>query len=197
MGAYSPAPVVTPAVERRIVDEIIRPTLAGMAAEGAPFIGFLYAGLMISRDGVPKVIEFNVRFGDPETQPIMMRLESDLAELALAAIEHRLGEAQARWDPRSAIGVVIAARGYPARPSTGDTIEGLEAAAGPDVKVFHAGTREENGAIVSAGGRVLTVCALGENLSVARNRAYAEARRIRIEGAFYRRDIGHRALRIG
>jgi phosphoribosylamine--glycine ligase len=197
MGAYSPAPVVTAAVERRILDEIIEPTLAGMAAEGAPFTGFLYAGLMIDRDGAPKVIEFNVRFGDPETQPIMMRLASDLAELALAAIDRRLDGMQARWDPRPAIGVVIAAHGYPAKPRTGDAIEGLEAAVGPDVKVFHAGTREDNGQIVSAGGRVLTVCALGDDLAAARDRAYAAARRIRIPGAFYRRDIGHRALRGG
>jgi len=197
MCAYSPAPVVTAAVERRIVDEIIQPTLAAMVAEGAPFTGFLYAGLMIDRTGAPKVIEFNVRFGDPETQPIMMRLASDLAELALAAIERRLDGLEVRWDPRPAIGVVIAAHGYPAKPRTGDAIEGLDAAVGRDVKVFHAGTREENGEIVSAGGRVLTVCALGDDLAAARDRAYTAARRIRISGAFYRRDIGHRALRGG
>ena len=197
MGAYSPAPVVTAAVERRIVDEIIRPTLAAMVAEGAPFTGFLYAGLMIDRAGAPKVIEFNVRFGDPETQPIMMRLASDLAELALAAIDRRLDGLEVRWDPRPAIGVVIAAHGYPAKPRTGDAIAGLDAALGRDVKVFHAGSREENGEIVSAGGRILTVCALGDDLAAARDRAYEAARRIRISGAFYRRDIGHRALRGG
>ena len=195
MGAYSPAPVVTADVERRILDEVIRPTLAGMAAEGAPFTGFLYAGLMIGRDGAPKVIEFNVRFGDPETQPIMMRLDSDLANLVLAALEKRLEGKSVRWDPRPAIGVVIAAHGYPAKVRTGDVIEGLDVEPVADVKVFHAGTREENGNAVSAGGRVLTVCALGRDLAEARDRAYAAARGIRLDGAFYRRDIGHRALR--
>ncbi|HJT98608.1 MAG TPA: phosphoribosylamine--glycine ligase [Rhodanobacteraceae bacterium] len=196
MGAYSPAPVVTPDVERRIVDEIIRPTLDGMAAEGAPFTGFLYAGLMIGRDGAPRVIEFNVRFGDPETQPIMLRLESDLAALVMSALDGKLANESVRWDPRPAIGVVIAAHGYPAKVRTGDAIEGLaDADAGEDVKVFHAGTREENGRVVSAGGRVLTVCALGGDLAEARDRAYAAARRIRLDGAFFRRDIGHRALR--
>ena len=195
MGAYSPAPVVTADVERRILDEVIRPTLAGMTAEGAPFTGFLYAGLMIGRDGAPKVIEFNVRFGDPETQPIMMRLDSDLANLVLAALEKRLEGKSVRWDPRPAIGVVIAAHGYPAKVRTGDVIEGLDVESVADVKVFHAGTREENGNAVSAGGRVLTVCALGRDLAEARDRAYAAARGIRLDGAFYRRDIGHRALR--
>ena len=197
MGAYSPAPVVTKAVDQRIVDEVIRPTLAGMAVEGAPFTGFLYAGLMIGRDGAPKVIEFNVRFGDPETQPIMLRLDSDLAELVLAALDGDLGGRSVRWDPRPAIGVVIAAHGYPGKVRGGDPISGLDAAVGNDVKVFHAGTRIESGNVVSAGGRVLTVCALGDDLSVARDRAYEAARRIRLEGSFYRRDIGHRALRSG
>jgi len=150
---------------------------------------------MIGRDGAPKVIEFNVRLGDPETQPILMRLESDLADLAEAAIEGRLDAHAARWDPRPAIGVVVAAHGYPAKVRTGDTIEGLDADGGRDVKVFHAGTREQDGNVVTAGGRVLTVCALGDDLGVARDRAYAAARNIRIDGAFYRRDIGHRALR--
>jgi phosphoribosylamine--glycine ligase len=195
MGAYSPAPVVTPDVERRILDEVIRPTLEGMAAEGAPFTGFLYAGLMIGRDGAPKVIEFNVRFGDPETQPIMLRLESDLAELALAALDGGLQGKSVRWDPRPAIGIVVAASGYPAKVRTGDPIEGLDADFGEDVKVFHAGTREENGSVVSAGGRVLTVCAIGNDLTQARDRAYAAARRIKLEGSFFRRDIAHRALR--
>jgi phosphoribosylamine--glycine ligase len=195
MGAYSPAPVVTPDVERRILDEVIRPTLEGMAAEGAPFTGFLYAGLMIGRDGAPKVIEFNVRFGDPETQPIMLRLESDLPELVLAALDGALEGKSARWDPRPAIGVVVAASGYPAKVRTGDPIEGLDAPFGEGVKVFHAGTREENGKALSAGGRVLTVCAIGEDLEAARDRAYAAVRKIRLEGSFFRRDIGHRALR--
>jgi phosphoribosylamine--glycine ligase len=197
MGAYSPAPVVTKAVDQRIVDEVIRPTLDGMAAEGAPFTGFLYAGLMIGRDGAPKVIEFNVRFGDPETQPIMMRLESDLAELVLAALDGALGGRVVRWDARPAIGVVIAAHGYPGKVRSGDAISGLDASFGEGVKVFHAGTRDDNGNVVSAGGRVLTVCAIGDDLGVARDRAYAAARRIRLDGAFYRRDIAHRALRSG
>jgi phosphoribosylamine---glycine ligase len=195
MGAYSPAPVVTPAIDRRIVDEVIAPTLAGMKAEGAPFVGFLYAGLMIGRDGAPKVIEFNVRFGDPETQPIMLRLKSDLATLALATLDGTLANETAEWDPRPAIGVVVAADGYPAKPRTGDAIDGLDAMLEEGVKIFHAGTRDEDGRVVSAGGRVLTVCAIGDDLGVARERAYAAARRIRIDGAFYRRDIGHRALR--
>ncbi len=195
MGAYSPAPVVTADVERRILDEVIRPTLEGMAAEGAPFTGFLYAGLMIDRDGAPKVIEFNVRFGDPETQPIMLRLESDLPELVLAALDGALEGKRVRWDPRPAIGVVVAASGYPSKVRTGDAIDGLDAEFGDGVKVFHAGTRDENGKVVSAGGRVLTVCAIGDDLEQARDRAYAAARRIKLEGSFFRRDIAHRALR--
>ncbi|HNR92295.1 MAG TPA: phosphoribosylamine--glycine ligase [Dokdonella sp.] len=194
MGAYSPAPVVTPEVERRILDEIINPTLAGMAAEGAPFIGFLYAGLMIGRDGAPKVIEFNVRFGDPETQPILLRLRSDLVELVEAALQGRLDRVDAQWDPRPAIGVVIAAQGYPGKVRTGDPIDGLDAPPGADTKLFHAGTRVSDGKVLSAGGRVLTACALGDDIAQARERAYALARSIRFEGCFFRRDIGHRAL---
>jgi phosphoribosylamine--glycine ligase len=195
MGAYSPAPVVTPEVERRILREVIEPTLAGMAAEGAPFIGFLYAGLMIGKDGAPKVIEFNVRFGDPETQPIMLRLRSDLFDLIEAALDGRLDQAQATWDPRPAIGVVLAAGGYPGKVRSGDAIAGLDAVAGADVKVFHAGTRlDAAGHVVTAGGRVLTVCALGDDLAAARDRAYAAARAIRFDGMFMRRDIAHRAL---
>jgi phosphoribosylamine--glycine ligase len=195
MGAYSPAPVVTPEVERRILREVIEPTLAGMAAEGAPFIGFLYAGLMIDKDGAPKVIEFNVRFGDPETQPIMLRLRSDLFDLIEAALDGRLDQVQATWDPRPAIGVVLAAGGYPGKVRNGDAIAGLDAVAGSDVKVFHAGTRlDAAGHVVTAGGRVLTVCALGDDLAAARDRAYAAARAIRFDGMFMRRDIAHRAL---
>ncbi|HET7360046.1 MAG TPA: phosphoribosylamine--glycine ligase [Rhodanobacteraceae bacterium] len=196
MGAYSPAPVVTPAVEQRILREVIEPTLAGMAAEGAPFIGFLYAGLMIGRDGAPKVIEFNVRLGDPETQPIMLRLRSDLFELIEAALDGRLDQVEAEWDPRPAIGVVLAAGGYPGKVRGDDVIDGLDAAsAGAGVKVFHAGTRLDTaGHVVTAGGRVLTVCALGDDLAAARDRAYAAARAIRFDGAFFRRDIAHRAL---
>ncbi|MBN8481457.1 MAG: phosphoribosylamine--glycine ligase [Xanthomonadales bacterium] len=194
MGAYSPAPVVTPAVEQRILDEVIHPTLAGMAAEGAPFIGFLYAGLMIDRDGAPKVIEFNVRFGDPETQPIMLRLQSDLVDLIEAALQGRLDRVSAQWDPRPAIGVVLAAHGYPGKVRTGDAIGGLDTAATADAKLFHAGTRIADGRAVSAGGRVLTACALGADIAEARERAYALARAVHFDGGFYRRDIGHRAL---
>ena len=196
MGAYSPAPVVTPAIERRILDEVIRPTIAGMAAEGAPFGGFLYAGLMIDASGAPKVIEFNTRLGDPETQPIMLRLRSDLVELVDAALDGRLDACRAEWDARPALGVVVAADGYPGRVRGGDVIHGLEQEAGADAKVFHAGTRlDAHGQMVTAGGRVLTVCALGEDLAAARERAYAIVRGIRFEGAFHRRDIAHRALR--
>jgi len=195
MGAYSPAPVVTREVERRILREVIEPTLRGMAAEGAPFIGFLYAGLMIDENGAPKVIEFNVRFGDPETQPIMLRLKSDLADLVEAALDGKLDRAQAEWDLRASLGVVIAANGYPGKVKTGDVISGLDTDFGRDVKVFQAGTRlDERRNATTAGGRVLTVCALGDDLRQARDRAYAATERIRFDGAFYRRDIGHRAL---
>ena len=195
MGAYSPAPVVTPEVEQRILREVIEPTLHGMAAEGAPFIGFLYAGLMIDKAGSPKVIEFNVRFGDPETQPIMLRLKSDLVELIDAALDGRLAQTQARWDVRPAIGVVMAAGGYPGKVRSGDLIEGLDAVSHSDSKVFHAGTRlDDQGRAVTAGGRVLTVCALGKDIAAAREQAYAAVRRIHYEGAFSRRDIAYRAL---
>ena len=195
MGAYSPAPVVTPEVERRICEEVIEPTLRGMAAEGAPFTGFLYAGLMIDRTGAPKVIEFNVRFGDPETQPIMQRLQSDFAALVEAALDEKLDRAQAQWDPRPSLGVVIAAQGYPGKPKTGDVISGLDAAFDAGVKVFHAGTKlDGDGNVITAGGRVLCACAQGDDLSQARNRAYAAVDRIHFEGAFCRRDIGYRAL---
>ncbi|MGN6519254.1 MAG: phosphoribosylamine--glycine ligase [Dokdonella sp.] len=195
MGAYSPAPVVTPEVERRVLEEIIRPTIASMAAEGAPFIGFLYAGLMIDRHGAPKVIEFNARLGDPETQPIMLRLKSDLVDLVEDALDGRLDSARANWDPRPALGVVVAAAGYPGKVRGGDVIDGLDVADGSDVKVFHAGTALADGRVVTAGGRVLAVCAVGEDLGIARARAYERVRTIRFDGAFCRRDIGHRALR--
>jgi phosphoribosylamine--glycine ligase len=198
MGAYSPAPVVTAEVEQRILKEVIEPTLRGMAADGAPFIGFLYAGLMIDPQGAPKVIEFNVRFGDPETQPILMRLKSDLVDLIDAALDGRLATTTARWDARPAIGVVMAAGGYPARVRLGDAISGLDSPADRDVKVFHAGTRlDEAGRVVTAGGRVLTVCALGTDIGAARESAYAAISAIRYEGAFCRRDIAHRALHRG
>ncbi|MEO7326090.1 MAG: phosphoribosylamine--glycine ligase [Dokdonella sp.] len=195
MGAYSPAPVVTPAVEQRILDEVIHPTIAGMAAEGAPFGGFLYAGLMIDAHGAPKVIEFNARLGDPETQPIMLRLKSDLVDLVEAALDGALDVKKAEWDARPAIGVVVAAGGYPGKIRSGDVIEGLAADTGADTKVFHAGTRvDAAGHVVTAGGRVLAVCALGDDLAAARGRAYAVVQTIRFNGAFSRRDIGHRAL---
>ncbi len=195
MGAYSPAPVVTPEVERRIRAEIIEPALRGMAEEGAPFTGFLYAGLMIDKTGAPKVIEFNVRFGDPETQPIMQRLQSDFAALVEAALDGQLDRVEAAWDPRPSLGVVIAAHGYPGKPKTGDAIAGLDAHHDANVKIFHAGTKPgSDGGVITAGGRVLCVCALGEDLAQARDRAYAAAGRIRFDGAFYRRDIGYRAL---
>ena len=195
MGAYSPAPVVTPDVERRIREEVIEPTLRGMAAEDAPFTGFLYAGLMIDKTGAPKVIEFNVRFGDPETQPVMQRLRSDFVELIEAALDEKLDRVEAKWDPRPSLGVVIAAQGYPGKPKTGDVIAGLDAASDADVKIFHAGTRlDGDGNVVTAGGRVLCACALGNDLSQARDRAYAAVDRVHFDGAFCRRDIGHRAL---
>src|SRR5574337_358949 len=195
MGAYSPAPVVTPEVERRIRAEVIEPALRGMAAEGAPFTGFLYAGLMIDKSGAPKVIEFNVRFGDPETQPVMQRLRSDFVDLVEAGLDGKLDRVEARWDPRPSLGVVIAAHGYPASPKKGDEITGLDADFGADTKVFQAGTAlEADGGIVTAGGRVLCVCALGDDLSQARDRAYAAVDGIHFDGAFFRHDIGHRAL---
>jgi len=195
MGAYSPAPVVTPEVEQRILKQVIEPTLHGMASEGAPFIGFLYAGLMIDKAGNPKVIEFNVRFGDPETQPIMLRLKSDLVELIEAALDGELHHTRIHWDPRPSLGVVMAAGGYPGKVKGGDVIEGLDAPLAPEAKVFHAGTAlDAQGRVVTAGGRVLTVCALGKDIATARENAYAAAAKIRFDGAFYRRDIAHRAL---
>jgi len=195
MGAYSPAPVVTPEVERRIREEIIEPTLRGMAIERAPFTGFLYAGLMIDKSGAPKVIEFNVRFGDPETQPIMQRLQSDFVALVEAALDGQLDHVEARWDPRPSLGVVIAADGYPGKVKTGDVVSGLDADFGADAKVFQAGTKlDHDGNVVTAGGRVLCVCALGDDLPQARDRAYAAVEHIHFDGAFHRRDIGHRAL---
>ena len=194
MGAYSPAPVVTPDVHARIMREVVEPTVAGMAADGIPFTGFLYAGLMIDASGAPKVIEFNVRFGDPETQPVMLRLQSDLLDLVEAAIDGRLHEVQAQWDPRPSLGVVIAARPYPESPVTGEAISGLDAVPA-DVKVFHAGTAlDADGKVVSAGGRVLCVTALGDSVADAQRRAYTGVDAIRWEHAFCRRDIGWRAI---
>ncbi len=194
MGAYSPAPVITAEIHRRILDQIIYPTVEGMAGEGTPYTGFLYAGLMITPEGQPKVLEFNCRLGDPETQPLMMRLRSDLAQLCLAGAEGELAGLGTEWDARTALGVVMAAEGYPGRVRTGDVIEGLPAGELDDVKVFHAGTRLENGKVVTAGGRVLCVCALGETVAEAQSRAYAWVKRIHWPGVHYRRDIGWRAV---
>ena len=194
MGAYSPAPVVTPEVHERVMREVIKPTLVGMAAEGLPYTGFLYAGLMIDDEGSPRVVEFNCRLGDPETQPILMRLKSDLADLVEAALAGTLDQSKAEWDPRFALGVVLAAAGYPDSPRKGDPISGLPTSALEDAHVFHAGTAERDGQVVTAGGRVLCVTALGDDVHAAQRRAYEVAAAIRFDGCQYRRDIGHRAL---
>lgn len=194
MGAYSPAPIVTPRVHARVMREIIMPAVQGMAHDGMPYVGFLYAGLMIDRDGNPKTLEFNCRLGDPETQPIMLRLKSDLLELVERAIEGRLENAEVEWDRRPALGVVLAARGYPEEPRKGDAIEGLPKPT-PECRVFHAGTRLENGRVLTNGGRVLCVTALGDSLRIARSRAYEAAETIRFDGMQYRRDIGERAMK--
>ncbi len=194
MGAYSPAPVVTPALHARILRDVIEPTLRGLAAEGIPYTGFLYAGLMIAADGTPNVLEFNCRLGDPETQPILMRLRSDLSELCTAALAHRLADVRADWDPRAALGVVLAAGGYPEAARKGDRITGLDAAARLPGKVFHAATRLVDGAVVTDGGRVLCAVGLGETVAAARDDAYALAGAIHWESMQFRRDIGHRAI---
>ena len=194
MGAYSPAPVVTDAVHARVMDEVVKPTVAGMIADGIPFTGFLYAGLMIDAAGAPKVIEFNVRFGDPETQPVMLRLQSDLVELVEAAIDGRLHETQAQWDRRPSLGVVMAASPYPDTPITGDVISGLDAVPA-HAKVFHAGTAlDAQGRVLSAGGRVLCVAALGGSVSEAQRNAYAGVDAIHWNHEFHRGDIGWRAI---
>jgi len=193
MGAYSPAPVVTPDVHHRVMSEIINPTVKGMAAEGMPYTGFLYAGLMIAADGAPRVVEFNCRLGDPETQPIMMRLKTDLLTLVDHAIDGTLDVAEAHWDRRAALGVVIAAAGYPDTPRKGDEINFLPKNA-DDVHVFHAGTAERDGKVTTNGGRVMCVTALGDKVKIAAVRAYEVADRIRFDGMQYRRDIGHRAF---
>ena len=194
MGAYSPAPVVTPAIHQQILDEVIRPVVRGMAEEGHPYTGFLYAGLMIDAAGTPRVLEFNCRMGDPETQPILMRLQSDLVDLLQAAVNGQLDRVEARWDPRAALGVVLAAGGYPGDYRKGDVIHGLEAPPTDDARVFHAGTALQDGRVVTAGGRVLCAVGLGERVADARDRAYALARGIHWPDAFYRNDIGHRAV---
>lgn len=195
MGAYSPAPVVTPAVEQRIMDEVILPTVRGMAAEGRPYTGFLYAGLMISSQGAPKVIEYNCRFGDPETQPILLRLKSDLVSLCLAATQGQLVAQNCDWDTRAAVGVVMAAGGYPDAYRKGDVIEGLDGAEAVGCKVFHAGTAlRDDGRVMTSGGRVLCVTALGARVTVAREHAYEGVAAIDWPEALYRRDIAHRAV---
>ncbi|AAM35400.1 phosphoribosylamine--glycine ligase [Xanthomonas citri pv. citri] len=194
MGAYSPAPVVTPEVHARVMREVVEPTVQGMIADGVPFTGFLYAGLMIDAHGAPKVIEFNVRFGDPETQPVMLRLQSDLVDLLEAAIDGKLDGAHAQWDPRPSLGVVIAARPYPDTPVTGEVIAGLDAVPA-SAKVFHAGTAlNAAGEVVSAGGRVLCVAALGDSVQDAQRTAYAGLKPIHWSSAFQRSDIGWRAI---
>jgi phosphoribosylamine---glycine ligase len=193
MGAYSPAPVVTPEVHARVMREVILPTIHGMAADGIPYTGFLYAGLMISGDGELKVLEFNCRMGDPETQPIMMRLKSDLTVLLDAAIDGKLDSVEAEWDPRVALGVVLAAANYPEDPRKGDVITGLPPA-GDDFHVFHAGTALRDKDVVTSGGRVLCVTALGHNTRTAQKRAYEIVDQIRFDGMQHRRDIGHRAV---
>ena len=199
MGAYSPAPVVTPAVHARAMREIILPTLRGMAAEGIPYTGFLYAGLMIDAAGQPRALEFNCRLGDPETQPILMRLKSDLLEVLLAATEPaaqgQLDQIELQWDRRTALGVVLAAQGYPIRPRQGDPISGLPQVGSEEAMVFHAGTSLQQGRLLSSGGRVLCVTGLADNLLQAQQRVYGIIRGIELDGMQYRRDIGHRALK--
>jgi phosphoribosylamine--glycine ligase len=194
MGAYSPAPVVTPALHERIMRDVIHPTLAGLAAEGMPYTGFLYAGIMIAKDGTPNVLEFNCRFGDPETQPVLSRLKSDLLTLCEAALAGDLDGVRADWDPRAALGVVLAAAGYPDDPRTGDAIAGLDVAARLPGKVFHAATRAEGGGVVTAGGRVLCAVGLGNGVTAAQKAAYALVDTIHWDGMQCRRDIGWRAL---
>jgi phosphoribosylamine--glycine ligase len=194
MGAYSPAPLVDRAMHEKIMSQVIVPTVHGLSREGIDYQGFLYAGLMIDSDGTPQVLEFNCRFGDPETQPIMMRLESDLVELIEAAISGRVDETPVRWDPRASLGVVMAAGGYPFEYEKGHVVEGLGDDFGDHTHVFHAGTSLRDGRVVTSGGRVLCVTALGNNVLAASERAYKACGKIHWPGAFYRKDIGHRAI---
>jgi phosphoribosylamine--glycine ligase len=194
MGAYSPAPVITADLHDRIMAEVIRPTVDGMKMEGRTYTGFLYAGLMISPDGKIRVLEYNCRFGDPETQPIMMRLQSDLSELCLLALAGKLDQATVIWDKRSALGIVAAAGGYPDTPRKGDIISGLDSQFGADVKVFHAGTTIRDNKVITAGGRVLCITALGETVTQAQQAALTAIRKIAWDGMFYRDDIGYRAI---
>jgi phosphoribosylamine--glycine ligase len=194
MGAYSPAPVVTAEIHQRVMDEVIYPTVRGMAAEGHPFSGFLYAGLMIDAAGTSKVLEYNVRFGDPETQPIMLRMKSDLVELCLAAVDGQLDQHQTEWDERCSLGVVLAAGGYPDSYQKGDVISGLDGLDNADRKVFHAGTAEQDGQVVTNGGRVLCACALGKNVAEAQQAAYELVKQISWNRMYYRTDIGFKAI---
>jgi phosphoribosylamine--glycine ligase len=194
MGAYSPAPVVTPEINARIMREVIEPTVRGMAEEGHPYTGFLYAGVMITADGTPKVLEYNCRFGDPETQPIVLRLRSDLVDLCLAALDQRLDQIQADWDRRAALCVVMAAEGYPEGYRKGEIVSGLPDHEQEGIKVFHAGTAIKDGQVVTNGGRVLCATALGDSVSEAQDRAYELVKQIRWNGVYYRTDIGYRAV---
>ena len=194
MGAYSPAPVVTPELHERIMQEVIRPTVAGMAADGIPYTGFLYAGIMIAADGTPNVLEYNCRFGDPETQPIMLRLQSNLADLCLAALDQRLDQVTANWDQRAALGVVLAAGGYPDSYSKHHVISGLDSCDSDTCKIFHAGTEQKDKQIVTSGGRVLCVTVLGDDVTQAQQAAYAAIENIAWDGMFCRTDIGYRAI---
>jgi phosphoribosylamine--glycine ligase len=197
MGAYSPAPVVTPAMHARLMREVIDPTVQGMAAEGIPYSGFLYAGVMIDDRGQPSVLEFNCRMGDPETQPIIARLKTDLVDILEHAIDGTLDRVEAQWDRRTALGVVLAASGYPEAPRTGDVIRGLDAIDGtthPEVRVFHAGTATSGSGIVTSGGRVMCVTALGDSVKQAQRAAYVAIGAISFDGMQYRKDIGHRAV---
>jgi phosphoribosylamine--glycine ligase len=194
MGAYSPAPVLDESMHEKAMRQVIEPTIRGLSDDGAPFTGFLYAGLMISPEGDIGVLEFNVRFGDPETQPVMMRLQSDLIELCMAAVEGRLNEVTAKWDPRPALGVVLAAEGYPEEYAKGEVITGLDSGFDPSVKVFHAGTTSNNGDVLTSGGRVLCVTALGDSVSAAQQSAYKAVEKIKWNGVYCRSDIGYRAI---
>jgi phosphoribosylamine--glycine ligase len=196
MGAYSPAPIVTPQLHARVLREIIMPTINGMAADGITYTGFLYAGLMIAPDGTPRTLEFNCRMGDPETQPIMLRMKTDLVALVEHAIDGRLDQIDVEWDRRTALGVVMAAAGYPDDPRKGDAIEALPAD-GDDCVTFHAGTTVKDGQLVTSGGRVLCVTALGDTVRAAQKRAYDAVEQVRCDGLQYRTDIGHRALKAG
>lgn len=194
MGAYSPAPVLTDDIYKRVMDEVIIPTVKGMANEQCPYTGFLYTGLMVLEDGTPSVLEYNCRFGDPETQPILIRLKSDIVELCMAAIEGKLDNANAEWDNRASLGVVMAAGGYPEKYNKGDVITGLPVEESDDFKVFHAGTAIKDGNVVTSGGRVLCVTALGESVSKAQKKAYEIVEKISWENVYFRKDIGYRAV---